>query len=185
MATGDRKNRAVFIDRDGTLIHEKNYLHKIKDVRFYTRAVEALKKLKALGYRIIVVTNQSGIGRGYFKESDLKKVHAFLARYFSRRGVRIDAIYYCPHAPDAGCSCRKPRLGLVKKAQKRFNLDLKKSYVIGDHNNDFLLGKNMGGKGIFILTGHGKEEIKKIKDTRPDRIEKNLLSAAKWIGKQD
>jgi histidinol phosphatase-like enzyme len=94
-------------------------------------------------------------------------------------------VYYCPHLPDKGCGCRKPNLGLVKKAQKKFKLDLKNSFSVGDHVNDFLLGQRMGGKGIFILTGHGREELKKIRQNRkiykPDLITKDILSAAKWI----
>jgi D-glycero-D-manno-heptose 1,7-bisphosphate phosphatase len=180
-----KKRPAVFIDRDGTLIREKNYLSKIKDVQLIKGAVEAVKLLKSSGYKVIVLTNQSGIGRGYFTEPELLKVHAFLVKLLKKKGVILDGIYYCPHHPDADCSCRKPKTGMVIKAKRKLNLDLESSYTIGDHKGDFLLGQNMGGKGIFVLTGHGKHELKKIKAEPekyiPDHISSNILSAAKWI----
>lgn len=188
MAESAKKSFAVFIDRDGTLIREKNYLSKVSDLKLITGAVDALKLLRQAGYKLILITNQSGIGRGYFTEKKLLQIHESLQKMLDKKGVKLDGIYYCPHIPDDNCTCRKPKLGLVKKAAKEFNINLKKSYTVGDHPGDFLLGQNMGGKGIFVLTGHGNKEHEKIKDgggeLKPDRIEKNLLSAAQWIIKQ-
>jgi histidinol phosphatase-like enzyme len=100
-----------------------------------------------------------------------------------KKGVKLNAIYYCPHLPDAGCACRKPKLGLVEKARKAFRLDLGRCYSVGDHHGDYKLGQAMGGKGVFVLTGHGKKEQAMInpQGPRPDRIEKNMLGAARWI----
>ena len=185
MAKQNKKSIAVFIDRDGTIIKERNYLKKIKDIELLPGVVEALKILNDTGYKTIVVTNQSGIGRGYVTEKKVIEINAYLVKLLKKKGVKIDALYYCPHAPDAGCSCRKPKLGMIKQAKAKFNIDLKKSYTIGDHTNDFLLGQNMGGTGIFILTGHGKEELIKIKNSKgklkPDAVEQNLLKAVYWL----
>ena len=178
-------NAAVFIDRDGTVIKEKDYLRKIKDIELFPQTVRSLKLLKSAGFKLILITNQSGIGRGYLTENKLKNIHVYLQKLLKKKGTGFDAIYYCPHLPDAGCACRKPNLGLVKLAKTKFKIDLKRSYSIGDHKGDFLLGRNMGGKGIFVLTGHGRHEYAKfMKDRsipRPHRIEKNIYSAAKWI----
>lgn len=185
MGKRNGKETAVFIDRDGTVIKEKDYLRKIKDIELFPQSIKALKLLKGAGFKLVMVTNQSGIGRGYFSEIKLLAIHAALQKTLRKKGVAFDAVYYCPHLPDAGCSCRKPNLGMVKDAQKKFKLDLKNSYSIGDHKGDYLLGRKMGGKGIFVLTGHGRREYAKfMKDSsipRPDRVEKNIYTAAKWI----
>ncbi|MCX5782106.1 MAG: HAD family hydrolase [Elusimicrobia bacterium] len=187
MGRKDKKNRAVFIDRDGTIIHEKNYLRKVNEIKLLSGAVEALKILKEKKFKLILVTNQSGIARGFLTTNKLKQIHKYLESMLLRKGVKLDAVYFCPHGPDSGCDCRKPNLGMVKRAQKKFNINLKKSFTVGDHANDYLLGKNMGGKGIFILTGHGKQELKKIKKDKilikPEKIFKNFLYAAKYMVK--
>jgi histidinol-phosphate phosphatase family protein len=177
------KNKAVFIDRDGTLVHERHYLRRVRDLRLFADAVLALKKLKQAGFKIILVTNQSGIGRGYLTEKKLLQIHAVLEKRLAAAGVALDAIYYCPHHPDAVCGCRKPKLGMVEQARKRFHLDLKRSFTIGDHTGDVNLGQAMGGTAIFVLTGHGREEYPKLKakGAKPDYIAKNLLSAARYI----
>ena len=187
MGKTTKKSNAIFLDRDGTLILERKYLSKVKDVKLFANAVKALKILKKAKYKIILVTNQSGIGRGYFTEKEVKEVHTYLKKMLLKKGVSLDAIYYCPHTPEDKCNCRKPRLGFAKEAQKKFNLDLKKSYAIGDKVRDFVLGQRMGGKGIFVLTGHAKEESKKmISDgirVSPDYTAKNLMDAADYIVK--
>ena len=188
MGKNTSKRPAVFIDRDGTLIREKNYLSEPGGVRLIAGAVDALKLLRRAGYALIMVTNQSGIGRGYFTEKQLHEVHRHLAALLKKEGAILDAIYYCPHHPDEDCKCRKPALGMVKAAKKQFNLDLRRSYAVGDHTNDFLLGQNMGGKGIFVLTGHGRQEREKIEGSKgklsPDKTFKNIFAAAKWIARQ-
>jgi len=169
MGRKGKKTPAVFIDRDGTLIHERHYLRTVKGLRLFAGAVKAMKLLKEAG----------------FTEATLARIHAHLEKMLKKQGVSFDGVYYCPHHPDVKCSCRKPNLGMVRAAQRRFGLDLKRSYVIGDHVNDFLLAQNMKGTGIFVLTGHGKHEQEKIRKSkgvlRPDHIEKNILTAARLI----
>jgi len=185
MGKSRTKRPAVFIDRDGTIIQERFYLRKIKDVRILRGTEEALQLLRGAGYLLILVTNQSGIGRGYFTETKLKQIHAHIQKKLTKKGLGFDAIYYCPHVPDDKCTCRKPKTGMVLQAAKRFSIDLSRSFTIGDHVNDFLLGQNMGGKGIFILTGHGRHEYKKIQASsgkmKPDIVAKNILAAARCI----
>jgi histidinol-phosphate phosphatase family protein len=184
-----RKNKAVFIDRDGTIIREKNYLRRVKDLALLNGAVEGLRGLRSAGFKVIMVTNQSGIGRGYLTETKLAQIHAHLQKLLSMKKAAFDGVYYCRHLPEDGCACRKPRLGMVNEAAKKFNIDLKSSYSIGDHVNDLLLGQNMGGKGVFILTGHGKEEFRKIRREpgkyKPDHVAKNFREGAEWIIKNE
>ncbi|MCX5779131.1 MAG: HAD family hydrolase [Elusimicrobia bacterium] len=177
------KNKAVFVDRDGTLIHERHYLSRVKDIRLFSCAVPALKKLRDAGFKIIMVTNQSGIGRGYLTEKKLLQIHVHLNKLLSAAGVPLDGVYYCPHHPDVACGCRKPKLGMVEQARKRFSIDLKRSFTIGDHAADVKLGQAMGGGAIFVLTGHGREEYPKLtaKGAKPDHVAKNILAAARYI----
>lgn len=185
MGRRNAKSRAVFLDRDGTLIREKNYLRHVKDIKLISGVVQSLKMLREQGFKLILVTNQSGIARGYFTEEKLKRIHDRLQKMLCRKGTGLDAIYYCPHHPDDECLCRKPLLGLIKQAQKAFNIDLRASYSVGDHTGDFLLGQKMGGKGIFVLTGHGACEQVKIRASEgklsPDYVARNLPAAARWI----
>lgn len=184
MGKDTSKHSAVFLDRDGTLIHEKNYLKRVKDIKLFSFTIPALKKLILAGYKLMIITNQSGIGRGYFTLNKLNQINNHLKEILLKKGVKIDAIYFCPHLPDDNCDCRKPNLGLVKQAAKDFNIDLLSSYSIGDHIGDYLLGQRMGGKGVLLLTGHGKKEMAKIKDMKipmPDKIVKNIYQAVNWI----
>jgi histidinol-phosphate phosphatase family protein len=180
-----KKNKAVFIDRDGTIVREKNYLRRIKDLKLLSGAVEGLRALRSAGFKIIMVTNQSGIGRGYLTEAKLRQIHSHLQKLLSRKNAAFDAVYYCKHLPEDGCGCRKPNLGMARAAAEKFNIDFKASYSIGDHVNDFLLGQNMGGKGVFILTGHGKEEFRKMRKDpgiyKPDHVARNFRAGVKWI----
>jgi histidinol-phosphate phosphatase family protein len=185
VAARNTKNPAVFIDRDGTLIREKNYLRRVKDIQLIKGSVEALQLLRGAGFKLILITNQSGIGRGYFTEKKLLQIHDSFQKLLTKKGIPLDAIYYCPHHPEAGCDCRKPNLGMIKRACREHRLDPKRSYSIGDHSGDFLIGQRMGGKGIFLLTGHGRKEMAKIERSEgrlaPDFIARNMVAAAKYI----
>ncbi len=185
------KNKAVFIDRDGTLIKEAGYLSSLKRVHIYSKSIKALELLEKNRYIPVVISNQSGVARGYFIEDFVKKTHKYISGLLKKYGVKIKAFYYCPHHIRnvvvkryyKNCDCRKPKTGMVMKAKNRFNIDLKKSFVIGDKLTDIQLAKNSGMKGILVLTGFGKEERKLIKKqkVKPDYTADDMLDAAEWI----
>ena len=135
--------KAIFLDRDGTINVEKDYLYRIEDFEFLPRVIDALKLLQSAGYLLIIITNQSGIARGYYKESDYEKLNAWMLKELKQKGINISAVYHCPHHPNAkidkyrvNCSCRKPNKGLFEKAINDFNIDLSLSYSIGDKIRD-------------------------------------------------
>ncbi len=158
--------KAVFLDRDNTLIKDDGYIHEPEKVELLPTVPEGLKLLKKADYLLIVVSNQSGIGRGYFKEKDFHAVNERLQELLKPHGVQIDDFFFCPHRPDENCNCRKPKTGMVEEAAKKWNIDLSESFVIGDKEIDVMLAFNAGCKrGILV----GSE-------TFPD-----FLSAAKQI----
>ncbi|MDR3112033.1 MAG: HAD family hydrolase [Elusimicrobiota bacterium] len=174
---------AVFLDRDGTLIYDKHYLKVPQQVKLYAYCAESINKLKNAGYKVIVVTNQSGIARGMFSEHELGKVHDYFVKMLEMQGAKVDDIFYCPHIDEDNCKCRKPKTGMVLQAQKKHGIDIKKSFVVGDHIRDYQLGFNMGGKGILILTGHGKKQVQKIpnESIKPFAICRTLKQAVNLI----
>ena len=149
------RNRAVFLDRDGTLIAEKHYLSNPDDVELLPGAVEALKLMKSAGYKLILVTNQSAIGRGIFDESRLTEIHAKFEKLLAEQDIALDAIHYCPHLPSDACECRKPNSGMAEQAQISHSIDFENSFVVGDNLGDVGLGKNIGAKSILVRTGYG------------------------------
>lgn len=160
-----QKKPAVFLDRDGTINEEKDYLHKIADFKFIPRAHEAIKRLKDAGYLIIVVSNQSGIARGYFDEAAVDRLHDHIQQELKRYGTAIDAFYYCPHHPEKGignykvvCDCRKGGAGMLLQAADEHNIDLEKSYMVGDKLADIEAGAKAGCQSILVLTGYGDSE---------------------------
>lgn len=146
------KQPAVFLDRDGTLLEEVNYLHRVEDMRTVPAAAEALTSLKQAGYLLIVVTNQSGIGRGIYSETDMHGIHDAMQRELS--GL-IDAFYFCPHLPCDGCSCRKPGLGMIESAMANFEIEIGDSWMIGDKKIDVETGKLANMQTALVLTGYG------------------------------
>ncbi|MBS3057101.1 MAG: D-glycero-beta-D-manno-heptose 1,7-bisphosphate 7-phosphatase [Candidatus Diapherotrites archaeon] len=168
-------NCAVFLDRDGTINYDYGYVHEIKKFRFLPNAASALKRLSSSKYKIIVITNQSGIGRKYFTEQDFLKVSGHMVGELHKKDVRIDAIYCCPHAPDANCTCRKPKTAMLFSAKKDFNIALNKSFVIGDKLEDIEMGKKAGCKTMLITNGV------KEKNSNANFNAKDLLEAAKYI----
>lgn len=188
-----KKNRAVFLDRDGTLILETDYLSSLKQIKFFKNSANAVKLLKERGFKIIVVTNQSGVARGYFTEAFVKKAHRHIKKVLDEQGAKIDAFYYCPHLKYApvkkyrkSCTCRKPNTGMVMAAKKKYNLDLKNSFSIGDKLADVKLGHNSKMWTILVKTGYGDEEKKLIRDKneKPDFFADDIYDAAKWIIKK-
>ncbi|MDD2206101.1 MAG: HAD family hydrolase [Aminobacterium sp.] len=155
---------AVFLDRDGTLIEHVPYLDDICKIRLVPFAAQALKKLKSLGYLLVVVSNQSGVARGYFDEAFVQKSHRFIQKELEREGTGIDAFYYCPHHPEAvieqykqECTCRKPAPGMVLGAVKDLSIDIRRSWVVGDNEPDLLLAENVNCPFILVRSGYGAE----------------------------
>lgn len=147
----------VALDRDGTLIAERHYLSDPGQVELLPGVCEALSKLRGLGCRLIMVTNQSGIGRGYFDEARLALVHSHLADLLNAGNVVLDGVFYCPHAPASGCACRKPGTAMLEKAAAELGLELARGFVIGDKACDAELGKRVGATSLLVRTGYGRE----------------------------
>ena len=183
MADNRYSHKAVFLDRDGTINTEVDYLNSIKDLRLIRDAAKAIRILNQNQIKVIIVTNQSGISRGLFSIDDLENVHNELKRRLRRKGAYIDAIYYCPHHPNDGCLCRKPKDRMFKLAAKDFDLKLNKCYIVGDKLTDSKAAHNISAMGILVRTGYGKLEQNKLKeaDIMPDHIAENLYEAVKWI----
>ncbi|MBX7170824.1 MAG: HAD family hydrolase [Pyrinomonadaceae bacterium] len=171
------KKKAVFIDRDGTLIEEVNYLHRVEELRFFDYTDEAVKSLKEQGFLVLVATNQSGIGKKFYTEADMHSVHEAIQNQLTEK---IDAFYFCPHLPNAGCSCRKPNLGMIEKAMQEFDIDLENSWMIGDKNLDVELGNNAKIKTALVLTGYGEKHLKKF-ELKPTIIANTLIEAVNEI----
>lgn len=179
------KIKAVFMDRDGTLIHEKpgTYLSDPAKVRPYKSTAPALALLKEHGFKLFIVSNQSGIGRGYFTEKEVNKVHARLLDLL--KPSKIEEIVFCPHAPTETCDCRKPKPQLGLYLIKKYNIDTARSYMIGDKKADVEFGHNIGVKSVLVTTANGKNHLKKYPDLKPQKIASNLLNAARFIVADD
>jgi D-glycero-D-manno-heptose 1,7-bisphosphate phosphatase len=150
---------AVFLDRDGTILDEVGYLNHASRFRMLAGAAEAIARLNVANYPVIVVSNQSGIGRGYFPESVVTDVNSLMQMALELGGARLTAIYYCPHAAPVDCDCRKPKPGMVLRAAKEHGLDLKRSFFVGDRHSDIELGHATGGKSILVRSGYGEGEF--------------------------
>lgn len=177
--------RAVFLDRDGTIIEEKNYLHREQDVELVKGAADALKKLKQAGFLVFIVTNQAGVGRGYYTEGDVQRVHRFLLGLLSKDGALVDGIYFCPHHPDDHCNCRKPLPKFLFDAAAQFHIRLADSFMIGDRVTDLEAGRRAGSRSILVRTGYGETEIQKAgANLSADHVAKDLPAAVAWVLKQ-
>ncbi len=174
------KQKAVFIDRDGTLIEEVNFLSRVEDLRFFSFTDEAVGLLKESGFVVIVITNQSGIGRKIFTEEAMHEIHAAIQNKLTRK---IDGFYFCPHLPDAGCACRKPKTEMIRRAAADFEIDLENSWFVGDKALDIETGRNANLKTALVLTGYGKQAVRQLENPA-DLTTKNLLGAVEEILKQ-
>ena len=168
---------AIFLDRDGTLVEEVNYLHRPEEMRLFPATAEALTKLKAAGYFLVVVTNQSGIGRGIYSEADMHSVHEALQQEL---GGMIDGFYHCPHLPCDGCECRKPGQKMVHDAERDLGIDLSRSWIVGDKKIDVETGHAAGMRTVLVLTGYGRSH-KDALEEHPDIIAADLGEAAAEI----
>lgn len=172
-------NKAIFLDRDGTINVEKNYLFKVNDFEFLPGAIAAMSILQHAGYKLIIITNQSGIGRGFYTEKDFHILNSWMLETLLERGIVIDRVYYCPHLPDASveqyrkiCDCRKPKLGLFYRAVNEFNLNLAECFSIGDRIRDCAICASTECKGFLI----GKSES----ENTIDKVAKGEMSGLKY-----
>lgn len=160
--------KAILLDRDGTINIEKDYLYKIEDFEFEKKAIDGLKILSELGYILIVVTNQSGIARGYYTEKDLMVLNEYVKKTLLKYGIKIEKFYYCPHHKEKGigkykmeCNCRKPNSGMLEEAISEFSIDRRSSYMVGDNFSDIEAGIKASLTPILVKTGHGIEHVSK------------------------
>jgi len=174
--------KVVFLDRDGTLNEDEGYVHKTEDFKLLPGVIEGLTLMQK-AYSFIIITNQSGIGRNKYSVEDMHHFNDHLIKELARHGIAIRKIFFCPHAPEAECTCRKPHTHFMKQAAEEFNIDLEKSWVIGDHPHDVGMAHRAGAKGIYLLTGHGKEHKHELheKNIVPDLVAKDFLEAAQFI----
>jgi heptosyltransferase-2 len=174
----------VFLDRDGTLNYDPGYLKVAAELKLLTGVGPALARLKGAGARLVVVTNQSGVGRGIFTLKDLEAIHARLEGLLEQEGAALDAIDFCPHHPDDGCHCRKPEVGMVERAASELHLDLRRSYLIGDHARDIQLAHRVGAKAILTTTEPVDTQALdalRAAEAMPDAVAKSMAEAVSWI----
>jgi D-glycero-D-manno-heptose 1,7-bisphosphate phosphatase len=183
-------NKAIFLDRDGTINVEKGYLYKAEDFELLPNVIAALQRLQAAGYLLIIITNQSGIARGYYTEEDYGILNNWMLEKLRRNGVNIAAVYHCPHHPDAkvpryrkDCDCRKPKLGMFKQAAADFNIDLSSSFAIGDKIRDCAICGASSCRGFLIAENEDPETIERVKAGKADNVAyaADLYDAAKKI----
>lgn len=183
--------RAIFIDRDGTISEEVGYVNHPTRYRVFPFASQAVKTINEAGWLAVLVTNQAGVARGYFKEDLIQLIHAQLSQELVRGDARLDAIYYCPHHPMVGdapyrfdCDCRKPKPGLITRAAAELDINLAESWMIGDRYSDTELARNAGVHSALVLTGYGRGEHEYQRDAwqhGPDLVAENLLEAVQEI----
>ena len=175
---------AVFLDRDGTLNEEMGYINHLSRFRLLPQAVPAIRRLNAAGVKVVVVTNQSGAARGYFPASLVDEIHALLQKILAAGGAHLDGIYACLHGPADGCACRKPSPTLMEQAARDLDLDLSRSYLVGDRYKDVATAANAGIKGILVLTGYGRGEYEYLRAAQPVQpvfVAPDLEAAVEWI----
>lgn len=151
--------KTIFLDRDGVINKEVDYLHKIEDFEFIDGIFEACSHFKSLGYKIIIITNQSGIARGYYKENDYQKLSIWMINQFQKRNIDVLDIFHCPHSPESKCNCRKPKPGMFFKAKNKHNIKMGESWMIGDSERDIIAASSAGIKNTVIVgSGHKVDE---------------------------
>ncbi len=180
----------VFIDRDGTLNEERDFICRAEDFELIPGAAEAVRKLNNRGIPTCVISNQSGVARGYLTEGDLLLIHAKLRAELEKENAWVDRIYYCPHHPTEGippynveCDCRKPGPGMMRRGERELNIDLARSFVVGDKTTDVQAGKAVGATTVLVLTGYGRSSLAEIKKERiaADHISPSIVEAVEYI----
>ncbi|MBI4666787.1 MAG: HAD-IIIA family hydrolase [Nitrospinae bacterium] len=185
------KRKAVFLDRDGCVNVEDDHIRNIEQFRLYPETLESIKNLNEAGFLVVVITNQSGVARGFFTEDLVNDVHKLLVKWVDEAGAKIDLIQYCPHHPEGvveqyaiECDCRKPKPGMILRAAEELDIDLSRSYVVGDKISDIELGPACGMKSALALTGFGQRELEKIRageSAEPDFVAEHIGDAVRWI----
>lgn len=178
---------AVFLDRDGTMAEEVGYLNHASRFRMFPFVAAAVRRLNESGLPVVVVTNQSGVGRGYFPESLVRTVNELMTQQLAAAQARIDAIYYCPHTSADGCGCCKPKTGMLDSAAREHSLDLRRSFVVGDRYGDIELARNAQARSILVRTGYGEGELMWHSanwSVRPNFVAQDLSDATDWILRQ-
>lgn len=172
--------KAVFVDRDDTINRDVPYCRRPEDFKLLLTVGAGIALLNREGFKVVVITNQSGIGRGYFTEEALAKIHEKMAADLADCGAHIDAVYYCPHHPDENCECRKPKPKLALQAIKDLKIDPGQSFVIGDRLMDVELARNIGSKSVMVPSAPGKKELQDC-GVSPDYVCPDFESAVRWI----
>lgn len=172
--------RIAFLDRDGTINVERHYLSDPQQVELLANTAAGIQALRELGLKVVVVTNQSGIGRGYFDHRALEHIHGRLRSLLVAAGTDVDAFYSCPHRPDDGCACRKPQAGLLEQAAHDLSARLEEAFVIGDQQCDVEMGRRAGATTLLVTTGYGLETSRQA-DVKPHYVVADLLEAAHVI----
>ena len=181
--------RAVFLDRDGTIIEDDGYISDVGRIHLFPWSADAINRLRAAGFLIVVVTNQAGVARGYFEEAFIGEAHRYLDALLASQGARVDAYYYCPHHVDGVvpaytrvCDCRKPAPGMIIKAASDLDIDVRDSFVVGDKWLDIELAQRAGAAGVLVRTGYGQSaEAERPAHVQPVPVADTLLEAAAWI----
>lgn len=177
------KNIAVFFDRDDTLNIDPGYLSDPQKMKLFPEAYEAVRLVNEAGLLAIVVSNQSGIGRGLITPEQLQAVNQRMLDLLAAKNAHIDRLYHCPHHPHANCACRKPRTALVEQAAKELDIDLRHSFVIGDRQSDIDLGRNMGGTSVLVQVKPPQKRRLSV-ENKPDFIAQDVRQAAEWVLQQ-
>lgn len=178
------RNKAVFVDRDGTINVDVHYLDDPERFQLYPGVGEGIHRLNMANFKVIVVTNQSGIARGYFSLETLEKIHEKMREELRRYNAFVDAIYFCPHHPDDNCHCRKPKTGMFEQAIIEHDIDAKLSFMIGDKILDIIAGKRIGAKTILVPEPHLRKKVlaeREKWDAMPDYIAGDFMDAVNWI----
>ena len=172
---------AVFLDRDGTINVEKNYLYKIEDWEWIPGAIETIRAFNEAGYRVVIITNQAGIARGYYSEGDLIRLNDFISKQLAKAGAKVDGYYHCPHHPEftGNCACRKPMPGMLLNAARDLDIDLTRSWMIGDRLLDMQAAKAAGVQPILVRTGYGNAEVEKLPPGH--LVFDSIINAGKYI----
>lgn len=184
MLLAESQKFAVFADRDGTICFDRHYLADPAGLELIPTVAEGIKKLNDAGIPVIVITNQSGIGRGYFTEQQLGSIHQKMEDLLAEQGARVNDIFYCPHLPDSGCDCRKPRPGMLLQAQEEYGFDLKRSFVIGDRMLDVEMAHAVGAKAVLVPEPGNQYRVEKEIENSletPDYATDTFTNAVEWI----